>query len=179
MGKAIRVVKSAGKAARKGFLGRVFSGFMRGKGARNTAKEGFLDRVFNQNVRDSVLAGVGIAAGLKGISAGLDYLHERKAESHFDDTIEHAIKQHPELKSIPRRELKEQLRTFYTLAPHIATDKKLGTSMLYTVNSYGGNIDLATAKLLAEIGEKREKQRPRATDEMIMLVNSGRGLSGK
>ena len=106
-------------------------------------------------VAENALGAIAVASALKGISAATDYVKERTDKKRFNNVINYAKKKHPELRDVPHDKLMQQMNAFYTLSPKIAVNKELGASMLVTTNDYGGNIDLATAKLISEIGEKR------------------------
>jgi hypothetical protein len=117
-----------------------------------------------------------VAAALKGISAATDYFHKKKDRNRFNNVITYAKKKHPELRDVPHDRLMNQMNAFYTLAPSVATNKELGSSMLVTTNDYGGNVDLATAKLIADIGSKSEGQ-AKKQEEILSFVSSGRSIA--
>jgi len=128
-------------------------------------------------VAEGVLGGVAMAAALKGISAATDYFNRKTDRNKFNSVINYAKKRHPELRDIPHEKLVHQMGAFYTLAPKVAINKELGTSMLVTTNDYGGNIDLATAKLISEIGSKSSEQGGGNRDEIIGFVQAGKKLA--
>lgn len=99
----------------------------------------------------------GIALTMKGIDSGIDYAKEKMSKNKFGEIISHAKKKHPELKKVPDHELKEWMNSLHSISPNISTDKGLASTVLSTVNSYGGSMDLATAKLLSEIGHKSRR----------------------
>ncbi len=68
------------------------------------------------------------------------------------------------------------MEAFYTLAPKISVNKELGASMLATTNDYGGSVDLATAKLISEIGSKSEA-RHGSHEDMLAFISGGKNLS--
>jgi len=80
---------------------------------------------------------------------------------------------------VPHEKLMQQMSAFYTLAPKASINKELGSSMLATTNDYGGNVDLATAKLISEIGDKSGRQGNGKKEEILSFVTTGRGLVGK
>lgn len=146
-------------------------------GLSSLSKEAAGD-IISSGVKDSVLSGVAIAAALKGISAATDYFHEKTDKHKFNNVINYAKNKHPELRDVPHEKLMHQMNAFYTLSPKIAVNKELGASMLVTTNDYGGNIDLATAKLISEIGEKASKQK-KNKEEILSFVSTGSSLAGK
>ncbi len=98
------------------------------------------------------------AAALKGVNMLANAIDDKMNKRKFNGVIDYAKKKHPELRKVPHDEMKNWMGAFYTLSPKMATNKELGATMLSTVHDYGGNIDLATAKLISETGEKRSKQ---------------------
>jgi len=65
---------------------------------------------------------------------------------------------------------------FHTLSPSIATNKELGSTMLMTAHDYGGNIDMATAKMISDTGSKAGGRSNK--DEILSFVNAGKTFSG-
>jgi hypothetical protein len=128
-------------------------------------------------VAENALSAVAVAAALKGIGAATDYVHDKMDKRKFNTVIDYAKKRHPELKSVSHDKLVSQMGAFHALAPGISTNKELGASMLVTTNDYGGNVDLATAKLISEIGSKSAGQKGRQ-EELLSFVSSGSKLSG-
>jgi len=118
---------------------------------------------------------IGAAVALKGVDSLIDTIHSGVQKRKLNSVIDYAKKKHPELKKVPHQDMKEWMNAFYTLSPGIATNKELGASMLSTVHSYGGNIDLATAKLIADTGEKTHKQS--GTSEFFGYVNAGNSMA--
>jgi hypothetical protein len=109
------------------------------------------------------LMGAG-AIALKGVDElskkFKEYSHKRK----FPKIIDYAKQSNPELKKVPSEKLHAWMNSFYRLAPHLTKDKGLATSMLSTVHNYGGNLDLATAKIIAEMGHRSKKDKGSASD---------------
>lgn len=120
---------------------------------------------------------IGAAVALKGVDSLIDTIHSGIQKRKLNNVITYAKKKHPELRKVPHQDMKEWMNAFYTLSPGIATNKELGASMLSTVHSYGGNIDLATAKLIADTGEKTHKQS--STSEFFGYVNAGNNVASK
>ncbi len=141
---------------------------------------GSLGKIVNSGVGSQVLGAVAVGAALKGISAATEYVQEKTDRSRFNNVINYAKNKHPELRDVPKDKLMQQMNAFYTLAPKIATNKELGASMLVTTNDYGGNIDLATAKLISEIGAKsRDGKGVGKNDEVLAFVGAGKTVTSK
>ena len=85
----------------------------------------------------------------------------------FQKTIDHAKKHNPELRKVPNEKMMTWMDSFYTLSKEMTKDKGLASSMLSTVHNYGGDLDLATAKMIAETGNKAtSKDSGKATEGM-------------
>ncbi len=134
------------------------------------------ESAFGGEVGKQVLGAVAIGAALKGIGAATDYVNEKTDRRRFNNVINYAKKRHPELRDVPHDRMMQQMNAFYALAPRVAINKELGTSMLVTTNDYGGNVDLATAKLIADIGAKTESPSKRQ-EEVLAFIGAGSSLS--
>lgn len=106
---------------------------------------------------DAVIAMGAGALGLKGVDKLFEKYDAYADKKKFDKTIAYAKSENPELKKVPDSKLKSWMNSFYTLSHHLTNDKGIATSMLSTVNNYGGDIDLATAKLIAETGHRSKR----------------------
>ena len=128
----------------------------------------------------SVLTGmaslVGTAIALKGIDAFVDTISSKMETRKFNGVIDYAKKKHPELKKVPHADLKQWMGAFHTLSPKLSVNKELGSTMLATVHDYGGNIDLATAKMIADTGNKVGSK---SQSEVIGYLSAGSSLRGK
>ena len=93
------------------------------------------------------LASGGAIAADKAINFGGTKIMEYKAPS----TIRYAIKKHPELKNVGESKLKRWLMGIYSVAPSVAKDPELAADTMYQIYQYGGNFDLATVKMLADV----------------------------
>jgi len=149
------------------------SDILSGKSIRNAGKAG---DIFLRAIEHPVGGAIAVAAALKGISAATNYFNEKADKNKFNEVISYAKKKHPELRDVPHEKLMSQMSAFYTLAPKAATNKELGSSMLVTTNDYGGNVDLATAKLISDIGSKSENIGNK-TDEVLGFITTGKSLS--
>jgi hypothetical protein len=113
---------------------------------------------------------IGLMAGgaiaLKGADQLSRKFGEYRDKRDFPGIVDHAKQTNPELKKVPTEKLHSWMNSFYKLAPHLAKDKGLATSMLSTVHNYGGDIDLATAKIIAEIGHKSKKDKGSVSDRL-------------
>lgn len=118
---------------------------------------------------------VGAAVALKGINAFIDTVSNKMDKRKFNGVIDYAKNKHPELKKVPQQDMKEWMNSFYTLSPSIATNKELGASMLSTVHDYGGNIDMATAKIIAETGNKAGAKHNES--ELLNYISTGRSIT--
>lgn len=128
----------------------------------------------------SVLTGmaslVGTAIALKGIDAFIDTINDKMETKKFNGVIDYAKKKHPELRKVPHEDLKQWMGAFYTLSPKLSVNKELGSTMLATVHDYGGNIDLATAKMIADTGSKVGSK---SQSEVIGYLSAGSSLRSK
>jgi len=104
------------------------------------------------------------AAAIKGVDKLSKKYDEYSDKKKFSGIISHAKKENPELRRVPTKKLHSWMNTFYSLAPHIAKDEGLATSMLTTVHNYGGDVDLATAKMISEIGHKSKHDKGSVSD---------------
>jgi hypothetical protein len=132
-----------------------------------------------RSVGEAVVPIVGAAVALKGINSFINSVGDRMERRKFNGVIDYAKKKHPELRRVPHEDMKNWMAAFHTLSPKIAVNKELGASMLSTVHSYGGNIDLATAKLIAETGEKSRKQSSGDSQEILSYIGTGNTLASK
>jgi hypothetical protein len=130
------------------------------------------------NIGEQIIGAAAVGAALKGISAATDYINERTDRKRFNNVITYAKKRHPELRDVPHDRMMQQMNAFYALAPSVATNKELGSSMLVTTNDYGGNVDLATAKLIADIGHSSGKKESK-NDEVLAFITAGRNVTKK
>jgi len=67
--------------------------------------------------------------------------------------IRYAKKKHSELGEVGDAKLKSWVMAIYTLSPRIAHNQELVADALYQIYQYGGNFDLATSKILADINK--------------------------
>lgn len=107
---------------------------------------------------------IGAGAALKGIDKLYDEGFKVKDKRGFADTISYAVKENPELKKVPPEKLNDWMHAFYTLSPKMAKNKVLASTMLTTTHNYGGNIDLATAKTIAETGHRAEHKKSKLSE---------------
>lgn len=110
--------------------------------------------LFGSNTLTAVLAGAGT---LKALDYGTKKYKEHEVSTELQDNVAFARQSKPELKKVDLSVLNEWIESIYSLAPSMAKDKGLSATALQTVQRYGGNIDLATAKILSEIGDKSKK----------------------
>ena len=127
---------SLGRKAAKTASGAVISGFNWGS--------------VGENLTSAAVAGTALA----GISGASNAIGKSMDKSKFADVISYAKQKHPELRNVQDKQLNEWMKAFYALSPNIATNRELGASMLQMAKNYGGNIDMATAKMIAEAGAK-------------------------
>jgi hypothetical protein len=100
------------------------------------------------------------AAGILGktVDGVADYM-KNKSQAHIFNTvtapanIEYALKKYPELKQADKREMHSWLSAARSIAPKIAQNKVLSASYLKTVHDFGGNVDMSTVNMLAEINK--------------------------
>ncbi len=131
---------------------------------------------FIKNVGVSTAATVAAALTLKGIDSFIENMKDRNNRKKFDSVISYAKRKNPELRHARTSDMEHWMGAFNTLSPNIATDKALGASMLNTVHSYGGNLDLATAKLIADIGDKSGSKNNKGV--MGEYIGSGANIVG-
>jgi len=93
------------------------------------------------------LASGGAIAADKAIGFGGSQIMEYRAPS----TVRYAIKKHPELKDVGESKLKRWLMGIYSVSPSVAKDPELAADTMYQIYQYGGNFDLATVKMLADV----------------------------
>lgn len=122
-------------------------------------------------LKDPIVGAVAASLALEGIGAVTDKISEFADKRKFHKVIDYAKKKHPELRNIPRETMMDQMDAFYALAPRAAVNKELGSSMLATTNDYGGNVDLATAKLLSDIG--RSSNSGGSREAILASINTG------
>ena len=117
------------------------------------------------------------AVALKAITGTSDYFQSKQEERKFGKVIEFAKGKHPELGKVPQKKMMDWMDAFHTLAPKMAVNNELGSSMLLTAHDYGGNIDMATAKLIAETGSKSGSQGHR--EEVLGFISGGKSFMDK
>jgi len=134
----------------------------------------------SRNVANDILLGAaGITAGTLGVKAAdaaTDAIRDMYDRHKYSETINYAQKKHPELKRVPKEQLVGWMDAFHTLSPRLAKNKELASSMLVTTHNYGNNIDLATAKLIADAGEKSNRQHMDANG-LMQVVGVGSSLA--
>lgn len=116
------------------------------------------------------------ALALKGINYIGNKISDARDKQKFHEVIGYADKKHPELKRVPYQQKLDWMDAFHTLSPKAATNKELGSSMLLTANEYGGNIDLATAKMIGSINSSGKSG---GHDDLMSFISGGRSLVGK
>jgi len=145
---------------------------MSGLSTVNIKKEASFD-----DLKKAVVPVLVTAAALKGVNSLADSISDKMNRRKFNGVISYAKQKHPELRKVPNDKMNNWMGAFYTLSPKMAVNKELGASMLATVHDYGGSIDLATAKLISETGEKRSKQKNGT--EVLEFLNASSSLYGK
>lgn len=132
---------------------------------------------YKQKLVEATVPLVAAAVAIKGINSFTDAIKGKLEKRKLNGVIDYAKKKHPELRKVPNNDMHEWMGAFYTLSPKIATNKELGASMLSTVHSYGGNIDLATAKLISEVGEKTSRQHN--DSDVFQYMNTGAAIMNR
>lgn len=128
------------------------------------------------NIGDTMLGAAGAGVALAGVSHGEKFIGKMMDKSKFADVISYAKQKHPELRNTPDKQMNEWMKAFYSLAPSISTNKELGASMLLMAKNYGGHIDMATAKLIAETGHKSGNGSGHG-EAMINFMATGRSMT--
>ena len=108
----------------------------------------------SSSVKDvASLTGAAAATGLAiaGVDKGLDYMGEKIFDAKIPNLIRYSKRKHPELASVSDSKLTHWVKALYTLSPKYASDPELTADALNQIHQYGGNIDLATAKMMADI----------------------------
>lgn len=110
-----------------------------------------------KDVGKIMLGALGIGLAEKAIDGVVDKVKDSITARDFEETskknIDHARKLYPELKERPMSELHGWMEAAHTISPKIAKNKVLSASYLKTVNDFGGNVDLSTAKMLSDINK--------------------------
>jgi hypothetical protein len=101
-----------------------------------------------------IVGSVGLATGGvmladKIVGAASEQMYKAKIPS----LRRYAIKKHPELKEVGEKKLERWFLALFSLAPKIANDQELAADSLYQIYQYGGNFDMATAKILSDINK--------------------------
>lgn len=110
--------------------------------------------VFGSNTLKAVIAGAG---AIKTLDYGTKQYEKYDLNKTLKSNIGFAKTLHPELKKVAPDTLHTWMKSIQALSPQMAKDPGLSASALQTVHRYGGNIDLATAKVMSEIGDKSKK----------------------
>ena len=121
------------------------------------------------------LAGA-IGASTVGVMAAdklIDVAGEKFFKVKIPSYIRYAKKKHPELGDVSDQQLKLWVEAIYTLSPRMAQSKELVADALYQIYQYGGNIDLATAKIIADINKGSK------SDNNIPYIAAGNSISGR
>jgi hypothetical protein len=95
----------------------------------------------------------GTALGVAAADELLKSMGEQFYKVKIPGYIRYAKQKHPELKEVGENQLKMWVEAIYTIAPNFARNKELMADALYQIYQYGGNIDLATAKMLADVNK--------------------------
>ncbi len=129
----------------------------------------------SSDIGSNLITAVGAGTLLGGISSVEKYLSKKVDHSKFANVISYAKQKHPELRNTQDKQMEEWMKAFYALAPSISTNKELGSSMLLMAKNYGGNIDMATAKMIADAGAKSGGSGH--GEAMISFMTSGRSMA--
>ena len=121
------------------------------------------------------LTGAAAATGLAiaGVDKGLDYMGDKFFEAKIPNLIRYAKKKHPDLSSVGDAKLKHWVKALYTLSPKYASDPELAADALYQIHQYGGNIDLATAKMMADINRGVSSNK----DDNVKYISTGASIA--
>jgi len=118
--------------------------------------------------------GAGLVAGLRGFDAMESKVNQILDRGKVKRAIAYAKSKNPELRKRSDKELETWMQGIYAIAPKVATSNALAASALVTVDSYNGNFDLATAKVLAEIN--RGANAERKVDTPLGAFNAASGM---
>lgn len=145
------VVPSSGGTAPKSFLGKT--------GARKKSRPPKVMR--NLKSLGLIAGGAGV---IKAVDKTYDAWKKYSDKEEFGGIIDHARKTNPSLKKVPNEKMHEWMHSLYALAPEVARDKGMASSMMNTVHNYGGEIDLATAKIVSEVGHRAKRDGKKVSD---------------
>jgi hypothetical protein len=122
----------------------------------------------------NIVGSVGLATGgVMLADKAIDLAGKQMFKTKIPSYVRYAIKKHPELKEVGEKTLKKWLLALYTLSPKIADNEELAADALYQIYQYGGNFDLATAKMLADISKGSK------TDNIPYIATGSQVLKGK
>ena len=96
---------------------------------------------------------VGVIAGLEALNMAKGAIEKRLDRTKVRNSIAYARQKHPELRRRSDADLGKWIQGVYAIAPRIATSPALAASALLTIDSYNGNFDLSTAKILSDINK--------------------------
>lgn len=113
--------------------------------------KGMVDLEKRADLSGAVGTGIGLMAGSRIIDAASNKISKHIDSMRFKSIISHAKRENPELRKRSEKTLETWMEGIYAISPKIATNKALASSALLTIDSYNGNFDLATAKILADV----------------------------
>lgn len=105
------------------------------------------------NISKTLLGGLGLAAGVEAYGLGKKHIEKQLDKGKMSRAIAYAKSKHPELRRRSDKDLGTWMQGVYAISPKVATSNALAASALLTVDSYNGNFDLATAKVLSDINK--------------------------
>jgi len=125
-------------------------------------------------IRDAaqIAATMGLATGGavmadKAINMAGTQMYKAKIPS----IIRYAMKKHPELKDVGEKKLKQWALGIYSVSPKVASNNELASDALYQIYQYGGNFDLATVKMLADVTRGTK-------DNNVPYITAGNAMYG-
>jgi len=120
----------------------------------------YLEKIAEKSKLEDIAMTVGgTTATLVGAEKVIQQTDDLMFKIRLNSIVKYAKRKHPELGEVSDSKLKAWAGAVYTLSPRMADNKELMADAIYQIHQYGGNVDLATAKIIADInrGSKTEK----------------------
>jgi len=114
----------------------------------------YLEKIAEKSKLEDIAMTVGgTTAALVGAEKVIQQTDDLMFKVKLNGIIKYAKRKHPELGQVSDSKLKAWAGAVYTLSPKMAGSKELMADAIYQIHQYGGNVDLATAKIIAEINK--------------------------
>ena len=132
----------------------------------------YLEKIAEKSKLEDIAMTVGgTTAALVGAEKVIQQTNDLMFKVKLGSIVKYAKRKHPELGKVSDSKLKAWAGAVYTLSPRMSNSKELMADAIYQIYQYGGNVDLATAKIIADIN------RGSKSDEALKYIQTAGSLS--